>query len=99
MNFISPRITSFLNKNFLSSLNLNNFISSVFDPPTASRDDYRKLLKKKENSVQSEGRQQFFYGPPLSGAPFHSHGPAFNFLLTGSKQWYLFPPGNKYMLF
>jgi hypothetical protein len=33
-------------------------------------------------------------GPPLSGAPFHYHGPAFNALLHGRKLWQLLPPGD-----
>jgi hypothetical protein len=28
--------------------------------------------------------RQFYLGPPLSGAPFHAHGPAFNALLSVS---------------
>jgi hypothetical protein len=36
---------------------------------------------------------QFFLGPKFSGAPMHSHGPAFNFLLQGEKLWSLLPPG------
>ena len=35
---------------------------------------------------------QFFLGGPLSGAPFHDHGGAFNFLVYGRKMWHLLPP-------
>ena len=37
-------------------------------------------------------KYQFFYGAMLSGAPMHSHGPAFNILLHGEKLWSLLPP-------
>ena len=35
------------------------------------------------SEVQKRGKviRQFFMGPALSGAPFHSHGPAFNALV------------------
>lgn len=32
-------------------------------------------------------------GPPMSGAPFHYHGPAFNALMYGRKLWNILPPG------
>ena len=35
---------------------------------------------------------QFYIGPLLSGAPFHSHGPAVNVLLHGKKLWTMLPP-------
>ncbi|KAJ1438293.1 hypothetical protein B484DRAFT_215197 [Ochromonadaceae sp. CCMP2298] len=38
-------------------------------------------------------KSQFYLGPPLSGAPFHHHGPAFNLLQFGRKEWTLLPPG------
>lgn len=38
-------------------------------------------------------KYQFYYGPFLSGAPMHSHGPALNILLQGEKMWSLLPPG------
>lgn len=37
---------------------------------------------------------QWFLGPALSGAPFHSHAPAFNVLVYGQKLWQLRPPGS-----
>ena len=39
---------------------------------------------------------QLSIGPALSGAPFHHHGPAFNLLIFGRKQWTLLPPGSYY---
>ncbi len=41
----------------------------------------------------SKAKYQFFYGTKYSGAPMHSHGPAFNVLLKGEKLWNLLPPG------
>jgi len=38
-------------------------------------------------------KSQFYLGPALSGAPFHHHGPAFNLLMHGRKEWTLLPPG------
>ena len=35
---------------------------------------------------------QFFLGGPLSGAPFHDHGGAFNTLIYGRKLWHVLPP-------
>ena len=35
---------------------------------------------------------QLFLGGPLSGAPFHLHGAAFNALVYGRKIWHLLPP-------
>jgi hypothetical protein len=37
---------------------------------------------------------QWYLGPALSGAPFHSHAPAFNVLVHGEKLWHLRPPGS-----
>ena len=37
-------------------------------------------------------RAQFFLGPAGSGAPFHFHKDAVNFLAHGRKQWWLRPP-------
>ena len=60
------------------------------------------LLSKNTALIQSlssvtlpsqRGKFQFFYGPTFSGAPWHSHGPAFNILLRGQKRWNMFPPG------
>jgi len=45
-------------------------------------------------SVSPPPRAQFFLGPPLSGAPFHFHKDAVNFLAFGKKQWWLSPPAN-----
>ena len=42
---------------------------------------------------KSHWKSQFYLGPVLSGAPFHHHGPAFNLLMHGRKQWTLLPPG------
>jgi histone arginine demethylase JMJD6 len=33
-------------------------------------------------------------GPEGSGAPLHSHTAAFNGLVYGEKQWFLYPPGH-----
>ena len=49
----------------------------------------QKLLKDFKNNWKS----QFYLGPALSGAPFHNHGPAFNVLVHGKKEWTLMPPG------
>ncbi len=46
-----------------------------------------------EAIAQGRWKVQMYVGPALSGAPFHSHGPAFNVLVRGSKQWWLLPPG------
>lgn len=35
---------------------------------------------------------QYYLGPPLSAAPFHSHGSAINLIIFGRKQWALLPP-------
>ena len=37
-------------------------------------------------------RVQFAIGGPLTGAPLHFHGSAFNFALAGTKRWFLLPP-------
>mmetsp|Transcript_32282 Transcript_32282/g.46577 ORF Transcript_32282/g.46577 Transcript_32282/m.46577 type:complete len:662 (+) Transcript_32282:770-2755(+) len=50
-------------------------------------------LEELVRSVGSALHFQFFLGPPLSGAPFHHHGPAFNVLAFGAKKWALAPPG------
>ena len=42
---------------------------------------------------KSHWKSQFYLGPALSGAPFHHHGPAFNLLVHGRKEWTLLPPG------
>jgi hypothetical protein len=43
---------------------------------------------------RSHWKTQFYLGPPLSGAPFHHHGPAFNMIMHGRKEWTLLPPGS-----
>lgn len=43
-------------------------------------------------------KSQFFLGPALSGAPFHHHGPAFNLVVQGRKEWTLLPPGSTHTL-
>lgn len=37
-------------------------------------------------------RRHFSLGPRLSGTYFHSHGPALNYVMKGTKRFYLFPP-------
>ena len=44
------------------------------------------------NNNKAESLIQIYFGPILSGAPFHSHGPAINQLIYGQKQWILLPP-------
>lgn len=50
------------------------------------------LVRAASASPSAPWRMQLFLGPPLSGAPPHSHGPAFNVLVFGRKQWHLSPP-------
>jgi hypothetical protein len=38
-------------------------------------------------------QQQFYLGPPESGAPVHLHNDAVNYLFYGRKRWFLYPPG------
>jgi hypothetical protein len=38
--------------------------------------------------------QQFYLGPPGSGAPMHIHNDAANYLIYGRKRWFLSPPGD-----
>jgi len=40
------------------------------------------------------GSDQFYCGPPGSGAPLHYHEHAVNFLAHGSKTWWLLPPAD-----
>lgn len=59
-------------------------------------DDVRDLSAFKEHFLSSLphiGNLQLFVGPALSGAPFHSHGPAINVIARGRKLWHLLPPG------
>lgn len=49
----------------------------------------------RSNSLANETSSsmiQFYLGPILSGAPFHSHGSALNALVYGRKRWSLLPP-------
>lgn len=72
--------------------------SSSTSSPRASR-RRKSPHRQHQNQDQSQllanhTKYQFYLGPPLSGAPFHSHGPAFNGLVHGQKLWFLLPPGN-----
>ena len=48
---------------------------------------------KKKKAFNNSWKSQFYLGPALSGAPLHHHGPAFNVLVRGRKEWILLPPG------
>jgi len=55
----------------------------------------KSVVKRKgaaRRSLDPSFLYQWFLGPALSGAPFHSHAPAFNVLLYGQKLWHLLPP-------
>lgn len=49
--------------------------------------------RKLHKDFRDNWKSQFYLGPALSGAPFHNHGPAFNVLVHGKKEWTLMPPG------
>lgn len=55
-------------------------------------DKTRKLHK----DFRDNWKSQFYLGSALSGAPFHNHGPAFNVLVHGKKEWTLMPPGARF---
>lgn len=59
-------------------------VSSPTDPVSVSQ-THRDTLK-------SHYRLQAFHGPVFSGAPTHSHSPAFNLAVKGRKLWTLLPP-------
>ena len=59
-----------------------------------SYDTFKYLLKVLGNGNITNTLWQQYIGPIFSGAPFHNHGPALNFLIFGSKQWGMLPPGN-----
>eukprot|EP01038_Epipyxis_sp_PR26KG_P013711 gene13711-18391_t len=65
---------------------------------------FQSSLVKKENQTDSKESEevclldkkwavQFYLGPTFSGAPFHNHAPAFNYLVKGKKLWFITPPG------
>lgn len=57
------------------------------------RRQIRWLLCSTKADEIIDAQIQTYLGPPLSGAPFHSHAPAFNVLVHGRKLWMLLPPG------
>jgi len=60
----------------------------------AVNDTFHHLLNSLGNSLNTRVIWQQYMGPIFSGAPFHSHGPALNLLIFGSKKWGLLPPAN-----
>jgi hypothetical protein len=68
------------------------------EPASNSKHRHRKSHGTSDDDTADKLRKntkyQFYLGPPLSGAPFHSHGPAFNGLVFGQKLWFLLPPGH-----
>eukprot|EP00746_Dinoflagellata_sp_MGD_P139720 gnl/MRDRNA2_/MRDRNA2_73129_c0_seq4.p1 gnl/MRDRNA2_/MRDRNA2_73129_c0~~gnl/MRDRNA2_/MRDRNA2_73129_c0_seq4.p1 ORF type:complete len:164 (+),score=22.56 gnl/MRDRNA2_/MRDRNA2_73129_c0_seq4:146-637(+) len=54
-------------------------------------DVYKKLL---ETPGSHRFEVQFYAGPAGSGAPIHTHNPAFNTCASGRKLWLLFPPSH-----
>lgn len=52
-----------------------------------------------QNSHYSVAFQQFTIGPRYSGSPPHFHSHAFNGLVYGVKQWYLWPPAQAFFSF
>ena len=52
---------------------------------TSASASYQSLYK----DMKPHWKFQFFLGPPLSGAPFHHHGPALNFVLKGGEGYRL----------
>lgn len=53
------------------------------------------LLHAIASTEQLQTVVQLFIGPVLSGAPMHSHGPAVNVLLSGTKLWSITPPARE----
>jgi len=52
-----------------------------------------RLLGQLPNTVYMLDSAQVAIGGTGTGAPVHFHRPAFNFLLQGEKEWFLFPMG------
>jgi hypothetical protein len=73
-----------------ASINPSDASSSSPAEKESFHETIRTYLMK---SLPTLGKFQFFAGTPLTGAPMHSHGPAFNFLIQGKKIWNLLPPG------
>lgn len=61
---------------------LSEYLRSVYSKPISEL-----------NATKAQLLYQWYMGPPLSGAPFHTHAPAFNILVYGRKLWQLLPPG------
>lgn len=76
---------------------IKNYIGAVDEQysQTFSGSDSDTIVKNISSVWNPETwKLQVFVGPPLSGAPFHHHAPAFNFLFLGIKHWTILPPGN-----
>jgi len=73
----------------------------IFDTEIATKDD---SLVPKENLLPSNFEifknvtkyYQFLLGPENTGAPFHFHCPAANFLVYGTKKWWIYPPSKSF---
>ena len=71
----------------------------LFQHYLSSRPSLRMIInainksQNNSNSAKLPLSVQYFLGPALSGAPFHSHGPALNYLVNGQKLWVVAPPG------
>lgn len=64
------------------------------DDDAAAADDEQYSHQHQHQHDPRHRHWQWFAGAQFSGAPFHSHAPAFNFLVRGAKYWLLTPPGN-----
>jgi hypothetical protein len=58
----------------------------------ADRDERAAAADDAFDSAAKRHIFQFYLGGPMSGAPFHLHGAAFNALVHGRKSWHLLPP-------
>ena len=67
-----------------------------FDPDffDQERNRFPDALAPLAAGLEGPPTMQFFYGPALSGAPYHFHGDAVNALVRGRKRWLLLAPAH-----
>jgi len=88
-----PECTTNVNTSALKYMFSSNFVNEY--PAIRKVSVAAKAYLNSLPSVRRVNDLQLFLGPAGSGAPFHWHPPAVNFLAFGEKRWYLIPPLGK----
>lgn len=96
LNFTNKIANKFLRK--IMKLKLKDIDEQGFSLDDIANAVAQQIFTPLKDKIQAEKSYQFFFGPKGSGAPWHSHAPALNIILSGVKYWQLTPPGKSNFL-